>query len=120
MHDYSYRDVRSSVRKCAVLSAGRAEFVPSPARQPAWDDETFSGAKFSLTTKPSSIFKRLLHPTRILAVMPEPSTIDFPCLPGRKSYIRKLQTNDLEQCVRVEAAFPEEERCSAEKVSLLP
>ncbi|KAE8160793.1 hypothetical protein BDV40DRAFT_313587 [Aspergillus tamarii] len=42
-------------------------------------------------------------------------TVQFPGLAGLKAFVRPLDMSDLDSCVEVESAFPEQERCSREK-----
>ena len=42
--------------------------------------------------------------------------VHFPGLNGLKAFIRSLSVADVDSCVIVESAFPEQERCSKEKV----
>ncbi|KAE8140915.1 acyl-CoA N-acyltransferase [Aspergillus pseudotamarii] len=42
-------------------------------------------------------------------------TVQFPGLTGSKAFVRPLALSDLDSCVEVESAFPEQERCSREK-----
>lgn len=42
--------------------------------------------------------------------------VQFPGLDGLKAFIRPLSVVDVDSCVIVESAFPEQERCSKEKV----
>lgn len=42
--------------------------------------------------------------------------VHFPVLDGLKAFIRPLSVADVDSCVVVESAFPEQERCSIEKV----
>lgn len=43
-------------------------------------------------------------------------TVQFRGLAGLEAFVRPLAVVDLASCVDVEAAFPEQERCSKEKV----
>ena len=47
-------------------------------------------------------------------------SVEFLGLAGEKAYIRTLTVADVDNCVRVESAFPEQERCSRDKVSHEP
>lgn len=44
-------------------------------------------------------------------------TVKFPGLTEQKAFVRPLAVSDLESCLEVESAFPEQERCSKYKVS---
>lgn len=43
-------------------------------------------------------------------------TVEFRGLAGLKAFTRPLSVEDVDSCVDVENAFPEQERCSKEKV----
>lgn len=43
-------------------------------------------------------------------------TVNFPGLAGSEAFIRTLSVADVDSCVRVESTFPEQERCSKDKV----
>lgn len=43
--------------------------------------------------------------------------VHFPGLDNLKAFIRPLSVADVDSCVVVESAFPEQERCSNEKVN---
>lgn len=43
-------------------------------------------------------------------------TVQFAELAGLKAFVRPLAVGDVASCVDVESAFPEQERCSKEKV----
>lgn len=44
-------------------------------------------------------------------------TVQFPGTAGLEAFVRPLTVEDLENCVQVESAFPEPERCSRQKAS---
>lgn len=46
-------------------------------------------------------------------------TVQFPGTAGLEAFVRPLTLRDLENCVEVESAFPEQERCSRQKVCFL-